>query len=76
MRSKAQESLRGLTPLAAVEAWLDGRFGIEDEAALLEAIRKDKRITISDEEISDLVCDAMEEGLSAQECLARLESSS
>jgi len=64
------EKLRMLSPVAAVKAWLDGDFGFGEEAALIEAIRKDSRITRSDDEIIDFVTDAlMGENPDAQKCL-------
>jgi hypothetical protein len=66
------DSLRKLAPIDAVEAWLAGDFGFGDEPALIEAIRKDERISLSDDAIAEAVCDAMDEGLDAQECLDRL----
>lgn len=71
---KRFEALRKLTPVAAVKAWMEGDFGIGDEAALIEAIRKDKRITRSDDEIIAFMADALieEETGDAQQCLDRL----
>ena len=66
------QKLRTLSPIAAVQAWLDGEFGIGDEPALIFSIRKDTRITISDEEITDAMSDAMEESVDAVACLERL----
>jgi hypothetical protein len=66
------ERLRGLAPIDAVRAWLDGDFGIDDEPAMISAIRKDPRVSLSDDEIIDAVCDGMDEGLDAQACLERL----
>lgn len=66
-------SLKKLSPVEAVKAWLEGSFGIGDEAALIEAIRKDNRITRSDNAIIDFMADAMlEESSEAQQCLDRL----
>lgn len=70
------ESLKNLAPIEAITVWLDGNFGIGDEPALISAIRKDTRISLSDDAIIDAVCDAMDEELSAQECLERLASAS
>ena len=70
------ESLKNLAPIEALTVWLDGNFGIGDEPALISAIRKDTRISLSDDAIIDAVCDAMDEELSAQECLERLASAS
>ena len=73
MNSPRFESLRKLTPVQAVKAWLDGDFGLGDEEALIEAIRKDNRISKSDDEITDLITDAMgDDKADPQECLDRL----
>jgi len=73
---KRFESLRKLAPVEAVKAWLEGSFGIGDEAALIEAIRKDNRVTRSDDEIIDFMADAMlEDASDAQHCLDRLACS-
>jgi hypothetical protein len=66
------EKLKTLSPLAAIQAWLEGEFGIGDEPALCFAIRKDARIKLSDDDIADTIIDAMDEELTAQECLDRL----
>ena len=66
------EKLRALTPIDAVKAWLDGDFGIDDEPAMISAIRKDARVSLSDDEIIGAVCDGMDEGLDAAACLERL----
>jgi len=66
------ERLRALTPIDAVRAWLDGDFGIDDEPAMLAAIRRDARVAGSDDDITDAICDAMDEGLDASACLERL----
>ena len=67
------ESLRTLSPVNAVKAWLDGDFGFGEETALIEAIRKDSRITRTDDEIIDFMADAlMGETGDARQCLDRL----
>jgi len=66
------ERLHALTPIDAVRAWLDGDFGIGDEPALLAAIRRDTRVAASDDDITDTICDAMDDGLDAAACLERL----
>ncbi len=67
---KRFESLRTLPPVEAVKAWLNGDFGFGEESALIEAIRKDSRITRSDDEIIDFMADAlMEEKADGQKCL-------
>jgi len=69
------DRLRALAPIDAVRAWLDGGFGIGDEPALMAAIRRDARVSLSDDDISDTVRAAMDEGLDALACLERLTDS-
>ena len=66
------ESLKKMSPLEAVRAWLEGSFCIGDEPALLEAIRKEPGILLTDDEITELMCDAMDAGWKPQKCLDRL----
>ena len=66
------ELLQELAPIDALEVWVAGDFGIGDEPTLIGAIRKDERILLSDDAIVEVVCDAMDEGLDAQECIERL----
>ena len=72
---KRFETLSTLAPVDAVRAWLDGDFGIGDEPALISAIRKDSRISLSDDDITDAIMDAMDDGLDAPACLERLAGS-
>jgi hypothetical protein len=68
------ERLRKLSPLEATRTWLEGDVDVNDEPAMLEAIHKDKRISLSDDQIIDLFAEAMmEEDVDAQEFLERLE---
>jgi hypothetical protein len=69
------DRLSVLAPVDAVKAWLDGDFGMGDEPALNSAIRKDRRISLSGEELEDANLDAMDEGLDAAVCLERLAGS-
>ena len=69
------DKLRALTPVDAVRAWLDGDFGMGDEPAMIAAIRRDTRLSLSDDDITDAVCDAMDVGLDAPACLDRLAGS-
>ena len=70
------ENLRLLSPLNAVKAWLNGDFGWGDEPALIEAIRKDTRIRLSDDALVNIVIDAMDADLTAQKCLDKLAAAS
>lgn len=75
MGNERFQRLRQLTPVEAAKAWLSGEFGICDEAAMIEAIRKDARITLSDAEIRDFFFKALgEEDTDAQRCLDELAS--
>lgn len=74
-QNKAQlEYLRGLSALAAMEAWLEGNFSIGEEPALIFAVRKDQRVVASDDAIMDAMDDAICEGIDAATCLERLAS--
>lgn len=66
------EHLRSLTPLEAIKAMLEGDFGIGDQPAIAEAIRKDKRIKISDDEIISFLREALLEGDTPQKCFDEL----
>lgn len=66
------ERLRRLSPVEAIEAWLAFEFGIGDEPAMLEAIRKESRVRLNDVEISDVISFAMDDGDDAVTCLAQL----
>ncbi len=67
------EHLRSLAPLEAIQAMLEGDFGIGDQSAIAEAIRKDTRIELSDEAIIDFLRQALlEEHCNAQKCLDEL----
>lgn len=66
------EALKKLSPLEAVQVWLDGDFSINDEPALGTAIRKDARITLSDSEIIEIIVAAMEDDCNAAKCWERL----
>lgn len=68
------ERLRKLSPVEATKTWLEGDFGLDEEPALIEAIRRDKNIMLSDRKIIELFADGMmEQDVSAEEFLERLE---
>jgi hypothetical protein len=66
------EKLKKLSPFEAIQAWLDGDFGMDEEPALIFAIRKDDRITLSDDDIVEVILDAMEDNCDAATCLESL----
>jgi len=69
---KRFKTLSALAPVDAVRAWLEGDFGIGDEPALISAIRKDTRISLSEDDITAAMMAAMDAGLDAPACLERL----
>lgn len=69
------DRLKQLSPCEALQTWLDGDFGVDEESALCSAIRKDPRITLSDDEIFDQVREAMDDECDAKHCLERLAGS-
>lgn len=56
----------------AVAALLGGECGMGQQLMLIAAIRRETRIDLSDAEIKDLICEAIEEGWAAEATLARL----
>jgi hypothetical protein len=75
MQHKNIRKFDKLEPIEAIQAWLEGGFTIGDEDALIKAIRKDSQIKLPDDDITDIIIDAMEEGLDATACLRRLRES-
>ncbi|HEX6985854.1 MAG TPA: hypothetical protein VF170_10770 [Planctomycetaceae bacterium] len=72
MDSKRDKALSRLTPIEAIRAFLAGEFGIGDETAIVAAIRRDPRVTLTEDEVLEVLGDALEEGVDAETCLARL----
>lgn len=71
------EHLKNLSPVDAARAWLDGEFGMDEEPAMIEAIRKDERIKLPDEEIVEFFSEALiEDDWDAQRCLDELATRS
>jgi hypothetical protein len=58
--------------VAAVASLLGEDCGMGQQLMFIAAIRRDTRIDLSDAEIKDLVCEAIEEGWTAETTLARL----
>jgi len=61
-----------LSPLEAIQAWLNGSFGFGDDPAMIEAILKDPRIDLSAQEISDAIGEAVDNALNPEETLKLL----
>ncbi|NBW97450.1 MAG: hypothetical protein EBR28_12165 [Planctomycetia bacterium] len=66
------ETLKSLSPLEAIRAWLGDTIGPGDRSALAVAIQRDRRIELDDDEIAYLVEDGIECGLEARAVLERL----
>lgn len=58
--------------LAAVASMMDSPSDMGQQLLLIAAIRRHSRIDLSDAEIKDLICEAIEEGWQPAETLARL----
>ena len=67
------ERLKKLPALEAIQVWLDGDFAIDEEDALLHAIRTETKSALSDEQITDLICNAMETEQPAATCLKNIQ---
>lgn len=55
------DRLEDLDALAAIKAWLAGDFGYGEENILILAIRRDTDIDLSDSEIKEIFCEAIED---------------
>jgi len=58
--------------LEAIASLLGGDCGMGQQLMLIAAIRREMRIDLSDVEIKDLICEAIEEGWTAEAALTRL----
>lgn len=63
------DRLRALSPTAAIAAWLEGDFGLGDTPAMISAMRKDPRISVSDAAIHGFMMNAMAKGWAVSSCL-------
>jgi hypothetical protein len=68
------DTLKSLSPLEAIRAWVSETIGPGDRSALALAIQRDRRIELDDDEIAYLVQDGIECGLDARSVLERLLS--
>ena len=55
------DRLQALDALGAITAWLAGDFGYGEENILMLAIRRDTDIDLSDREIKEIFCEAIED---------------
>jgi hypothetical protein len=70
---RRSQKFANASPLEAAAAWLRGNFAIYDEPAMVEAIRRDYRITLIDADIVEFFFGVMgESGWDPQLCLDTL----
>jgi hypothetical protein len=55
------DRLESLDALGAIKAWLAGDVGYGEENVLMLAIRRDTGIDLSDSEIKEIFCEAIED---------------
>ena len=67
--------LESLSPLEAVRVWLAGDFAIDEDEALLSAVRSDLSVRLPDERIFEIICDSMELEETPEVCLEKLKKS-
>jgi hypothetical protein len=61
-----------LETLGAIRIWLSGLYELGDEAGLITAIQRDRRIDLDDDEIAYVLADAARDGMAAEMTLDRL----
>ena len=66
------DRLKTLDALGAIKAWLAGDFGYGEENILMLAIRRDTDIDLSDREIKEIFCEAIEDELEPMTILHQL----
>lgn len=66
------DSLKSLTPLQAIQAWLREDCGHGERNYLVIAIQRDRRIELDDDEIAYVIHDAMQSGVDAPAVFDRL----
>ena len=66
------DSLKALSPLQAVQAWLRDDCGHGERNYLITAIQRDRRIELDDDEIAYVIQDAIHSGIDAPAVFERL----
>ena len=74
IENKRYERLRKLSPLKAIQAWMDGDFSINEEKALLDAVRTGTNTKLSDNEVADLIWESIDFEDDAQTCLSKIRA--
>jgi hypothetical protein len=65
-------TLKTLSPLQAIQAWLCDNFDHGERHYLVTAIQRDRRIELDDDEIAYVIHDALEDGIDATAAFDRL----
>jgi hypothetical protein len=68
------DSLKSLSPLEAIRAWLCDRCTHGERGYLVAAIQRDRRIELDDDEIAYVISGAIDEGIDAASVFDRLLS--
>ena len=71
-RNDPFDRLEDLDALGAIKAWLAGDFGYGEENILMLAIRRDTDIDLSDSEIKEIFCEAIEDDREPMDILLEL----
>lgn len=66
------DSLKDLSPLDAIRAWLCDNCTHGERGYLVAAIQRDRRIELDDDEIAYVIDGALEEGIDATTAFDRL----
>lgn len=66
------DSLKALSPLDAIRAWLCDNCTHGERGYLVAAIQRDRRIELDDDEIAYVIESAIEDGIDASTALDRL----
>ena len=66
------DRLETLNAIGAIKAWIAGDFSCGEESLFSLAIRRDTGIDLSDSEIKDVICDAIDDDLKPLDVLEHL----
>jgi hypothetical protein len=69
---KNYHRLKNLPADEAIRSYLEGRFTIGEETALVEAVQRGMSLSIEKDVIEDILAECMLDEVSVQECKSRL----
>ena len=69
---KNYHRLKNLPVDEAIQSYLEGRFTIGEETALVEAVQRGMSLSIEKDVIEDILAECMLDEVSVQECKSRL----